>query len=514
MKWPKDFISKKAKGTIRYNIIVFVVCCLIFGLYTKHFIYCSRSALPGFDYFFLNSDMNANLKWAQSILDQGPLNPEPYHPYNDWMKPIAPFTTWIAWWGGSAVYQQSPLYAYCLAIFLKLTGNILIIHFIHILCGFLLCITIGYLSKEIFDNRVVGLIAFILSGLYGPFYAYAWPLLRDMLSWLIISLSALLVIRWWQAWEENKYPSARISLYLGVALGMGLLARETYYIIVIIVIMASSVKAFRYSRYLPIIYLLIAFFISISPLIIRNSISGAPLLSTSNRFAETFIEFNASSASGTETMIPIEMKDILERSGGKPSAVIAETIASYGKNYWGLIKKMGKKVLALLDPFESYDNVNLYYMQLISPVVRYGFPHWLIIIPGICGLMLSLKRYHKRHFWLLVFFVCLFANLIIFSSISRYRQSLCIFWIPWMAYYLHSLPNEFSRNRLVAIMLVLLLPIGWLLCIYISPQRLPWTLYRPTEFELSAKIYQAMGDNNRAQAELELYKKLTNDRFK
>ncbi len=451
--------------------------------------------------------MHANLRWAESILEQGPLNPQPFHPYNDWMQLIAPFSTWVSWWGNPSVYQQSPLYAYFLAIILKFTGSFLLVHFLHILIGFLLCVSISALATEVSNNRTVGLIAFIIGGLYGPFYAYAWPLLRDLLSWLIISVFALLIIRWWRAWGEHEYPSMRLSVKLGIVLALGLLVREIFYGFVIIVVFASSFKAIRYRRYQSLIYMLLAFTVFISPLIIRNAILGAPLVSTSNRFSETFIQFNAPSAPGTAFVIPSEMKYILERSGGAASAVVVETMALYDNDYWPWLQKMGKKALSLLDPYESPDNVNIYYMQLISPVVRYGLPYWFIVVPGIYGLILSLMRHDMRWGWFWVLFFCLLANVILFGPISRYRQVLCLFWIPWAAYYLYFVFNQSSLRRVVGLMLI---PVGFVLCIYIAPQRTPRQLYRPVEFYVSAEIYKARGEYGKAQEQIELYKKLTN----
>ena len=494
--------------TKRYHKIRLLVYSSIFCLYLIHFIACSLSALPGFSSFYVDSDMHANLRWAESIGEQGPLNPQPFHPYNEWMQSIAPFSTWVSWWGSIAVYQQSPLYAYFLAIILKCSGSVFAVHFSQLIIGFLLCASIGTLAEEVSNNRTVGLIALIISGLYGPFYAYAWPLLRDLLSWLIISTFALLVIRWWRMWGENEYPSTWLSIRLGVVLALGLLVREIFYVYVIIVVSASGFQALRSRRYQPLIYMLVAFLVFISPLIIRNIIAGAPPVSTSNRFAETFIEFNAPSAPGTELMIPFrEMTYILERSRGAALAVVRETLALYENDYWPLLQKMGEKALSLLDPFEAPDNVNIYYMQLISPVVRYALPHWLVIVPGIYGCILSLVKHDRRWIWFWVLFFCLFANVILFGPIARYRQVLCIFWIPWAAYYIYFMVNQSSRRRIAGFLLIL---IGCVLCTYLSPERTPKQLYRASEFNVSAEIYDAWGEPGKAQGQIKLYEKLTN----
>src|ERR1700687_2613802 len=87
-------------------------------LYSAHLFYCQHSALPFMDDAFINSDMHANLVWASGIREQGWLNPLPHHPWNNWMQTIAPYSEWVVWWRGENIFQQSPLYAYLLSLFL------------------------------------------------------------------------------------------------------------------------------------------------------------------------------------------------------------------------------------------------------------------------------------------------------------------------------------------------------------------------------------------------------------
>jgi len=45
---------------------------------------------------------------------------------------------------------------------------------------------------------------------------------------------------------------------------------------------------------------------------------------------------------------------------------------------------------SLLDPFEPSDNLSIYFVARISPVVRFGLKYWMIVVPGLGGLMLTL----------------------------------------------------------------------------------------------------------------------------
>ena len=151
---------------------------LLCSFYAVHIVCCQNSALRFLDGYLANMDMHANLEWAKTVNDQGWLNPKPYHPYNDWMQPIAPLSQWMQWWGGEQIFQQSPLYAYLLAVLPK---NLLVVRIIQALTSAGMCVLLGLLTARI-SGRSAGWVAFGLAALYAPFYAYSWPLLRDGLG--------------------------------------------------------------------------------------------------------------------------------------------------------------------------------------------------------------------------------------------------------------------------------------------------------------------------------------------
>ncbi|HEY5997988.1 MAG TPA: glycosyltransferase family 39 protein [bacterium] len=421
------------------------------------------------------------------------------------MRQIAPFDVWLQWWGSPAVYQQSPLYPYVLAAMLAVTGNMLVVHFLHLIAGFLLCVSIGALAGEVSQDRTVGLAAFVLSGLYGPFYAYSWHLLHDAPSWLVLSTFALLLIRWWRAWSIDGVPSRRLSVLLGLALGLGVLADEVFYLLTLVTALAAGLAARRRRDVRPVIPVFAAFVLCVSPLVARNLLVGAPLHATSTRFAETFIEYNAPGATGTDLVIPREMGPILARSGGAAVPVVIETLASYEGASGAWAAKMARKVLALADPYESPDNVNLYYMALLSPLVRWGVPHWLIIVPGVLGLVLSLARRDEAWSLFLVLFLCVAAGVMLVGPSSRYRQILCVFWIPWAAWYVGSMLRSARAPRLAGLALI---PVGWILCVGTAPHRSPGRIYRQSEFVVAADIYEARGEHDKARAQLLLFEEL------
>lgn len=476
-------------------------------LYLAHFLFCSHSALPDFIYYFTNSDMHANLQWAINIKKEGWLNPHPYHPYNDWMQEIAPYETWVKWWGGEAVFQQSPLYAYLFAFYLHFSQNPLFIHLAQCLAGALLCGMLALLAWVVFEDRRAAAWTLVLAGLYAPFYGYAWPLLRDLLGW-ILTVAVLITLTLWCRASHHGRPGWGLSAAVGALFGLGLLAREVYYLVIPLSLGMLAWKSRRTGQWKSFAIVAAALALVLLPLIYRNAVCGAPWLSTSNRFAENFIEGNAASARPAALHIPVEMRDILEQNSGRPLGVVSATLATHPDGLRGWIILQLRKLASLLDPYEPPDNLSLYYLGEISPLVRFGLPHWLILVPGIGGFLLGLRRRDIRQGWLWLFLLCTLAALLSTTVLSRYRQSLALFWIPWAGYLFAACQDWKARHRHFALALTgLALLIGWWLCWSPFSVRPRQTYARSVEYRLAAVIYEKRGEPQKASDSMNLFKK-------
>jgi 4-amino-4-deoxy-L-arabinose transferase-like glycosyltransferase len=482
----------------------FVLAGLVLGLlYGIHFLSCARSALVQFSFLNSQTDMYGNLLWAKSIHEQGWLNPHPYHPDFDWMHRMGTRADWMRWWGGDAIFQQSPLYAYLLSILFWLGGNILFVHLFQSLMGMGLCILTGLIARRVTDDSRAGWLAFWLAALYSPYYAYSWPLLRDLLGWFITA-GVLLLLLEVEAVGDNQRRKNRLMLAVGFALGMGYLARETYSLIIPLVLMVFAVSAIRRRQYGPLVLLLGGLALVISPLCLRNLAVGAPPGSSSNRFAEAFIEGNAASSLPNQFLIPPEMHDILEKSGGKPGRVVAETINTH-PNVWSFLRLETWKLLSLLDPYEPPDNLSLYFMATISPPVHWGLRHWMVIVPGLGGLALSLHLKDRRHFWLWLMLAPLLAGMVLGTPVSRYRQSLLVLWLPWAAFFLVTWWTKVSQNRRWAWGIACATVLGWTACLTIFA-RIPRNQYeRPFEYIAAIWIYEDEGQSDKAEAMKHLF---------
>jgi 4-amino-4-deoxy-L-arabinose transferase-like glycosyltransferase len=481
-------------------------------LYSVHLFYCQHSALPFIDDAFINSDMHANLVWASGIREQGWLNPLPHHPWNNWMQNIAPYSEWVVWWGGENIFQQSPLYAYLLSLFLH---RLFFMRVLQALMSMGTCVFIGLLTARI-SGRTAGWIAYWLAALYAPFYAYSWPFLRDGLGWFITA-AVLWVL---SDLTQTAWPSGRARLFgwsAGVLLGLGFLAKESFLLLIPAVWAGLAVFAWRRAHWGVVTRVAIATVLTISPLIVRNWLVNAPLLSSSNRLVETFIEGNAGTSQPERFFIPIEIGRILYETHAQLLPVFRATVASHPDGVPGWMRLQRLKLFCLLDPYESPDNLSIYFMAYVSPVVRLGLRYWMILAPALLGLGLSIRRRECRHLWLGVFLPITLATVLVGVPLSRYRQSLMLLFIPWAAYFFTFLGVLIRRREFhkAAYSGVALLAGCWL----IQPPRAslsvldplswqpPGEYERPVEYMLSAEIYHRLGEEQKAQAMISLVRR-------
>ena len=491
---------KKLKRWHRFAIAGLVLVLL----YGVHFLSCGQSPLVQFSFINQNTDMYANLRWAESIQDQGWLNPRPYHPDNDWMQQIASRKQWTQWWGGDVIFQQSPLYAYFLSGLLWLNGNVLCVHLVQGLLGMGLCVLTGLIARRATSDARVGWIAFWLAAWYSPYYAYSWTLLRDLLGWVITAVVLLLLLEL-DLTRKNKRKTNLMMSAVGLALGVGYLARETFLLIIPLVVAVFAIRAIRSRQYVPFVCLIGGVVMAMSPLLIRNAEVGAPLFSSSNRFAEGFIEGNAHSTLPDQFVIPPEMPSILQKTGGKPFPVVVETLKTH-PNVWSVLHLETLKLVSLFDPYEPCDNLSIYFMENISPPIQWGLRHWMIIVPGVGGLILSLRARDRRHFWLWLLLVPLLAGVMIGTPLSRYRQSLVILWIPWAAFFLVTLWKTFNQNRRAASIMLVAVLLGWTGCLTVFSM-VPKSQYeRPWEYSMAITVYERMGQADKAEEMKQLFR--------
>ena len=466
-------------------------------LYAANGLFCQRSALQLLDAAATSSDMHANLMWAKGIDEQGWLNAHPYHPWTDWMQSVAPYPQWVQWWGGEKIYQQSPLYAYLLSLFLH---RYFWMRGLQALLSIAMCALIGLFSAKV-GGQNAGWIGFWMAALYAPFYLYSWPFLRDGLGWLLtVALLWALAELNDKDWREKT--SGRIGWLAGIVLGLGFLAKETYLLLIPTVWIALGVLTWkRRQGWGMVARVVVGTLLAISPLVMRNAIVGAPVLSSSNRFAESFILGNAEGSSPYMTVIPSEIGEILRETQGHGLAVIQATVSSHPDGMAGVVRLQIAKLLSLFDPYESPDNLSFYFVAHISPVVRFGLRYWMLVPPGLAGLCLGIWRRDRGHFWIWVLLPVFVISLLMGIPVSRYRQVLMLFLMPCAAYFLVFLKDLYRQGKLRTLGYgFLALLAGWISVL--GPlARQPRERYeRASEYLVSAQIYHQLGDAKSEQA--------------
>jgi hypothetical protein len=344
----------------------------------------------------------------------------------------------------------------------------------------------------------------MLAALYSPFYACSWPLLRDLLGWTITAVLVLLLLELGRC--EGREPKRNwLAGTIGLVLGIGYLARETFLLIIPLVLVVLTISAIRRRDFAPVLWLTCGVLLSLSPLMVRNARVGAPLLSSSNRFAEAFIDGNAYGTLPNQLVILLKMRGILERTGGKTLPVIVETIQTH-PSAWSLLRLESLKAVSLLDPFEPCDNINIYFLENLSPPIRWGLKHWMIIIPGLGGLALSLRLKDRRHFWLWVLLLPLLAGVLIGTPLSRYRQSLALLWIPWAAFFLAALGKNIRGNRRAALGMAIALILGWTACLTVFNRTSKNEYERPGEYHTMIVFYEQQGQTEQAEKWKQLFR--------
>jgi hypothetical protein len=359
------------------------------------------------------------------------------------------------------------------------------------------CVFLGLFTARV-SGRSAGWNGFWLAALYAPasFRDGLGFFLAAALMWALAEL------------DHSAWPSRRACVFAwlsGLLLGLGFLAKETYLLLILVswaVVIAFALKRKNWGVAIRVV---IATLLAISPVIIRNWVVKAPLLSSSNRLAEAIVQGNAGTSHPYAALIPAETGQIFYETGGRPWPVFRATIASHPDGVWGWMKLVGRKLLYLLDPYESPDNLSFYFVAYVSSVVRYGLRYWNVLPLGLAGLFLSIWRRERTHLWIWIVLPISLIGLLVGIPLSRSRQTLMIFFIPLAGYSL-ALFGAWIKERQFrpAAGYCAALLIGWALML--GPfARQPRSQYeRNQEYVFSAQILERLGERQQEQARLDL----------
>ena len=498
-----SFFSRWGASTERTRLALIWILALGCAVRLNHYWAISQTAFLKITFVSTNSDPYASWQWAQTILAGDLLGRDTYHPYFTWMEEMAPLETWYRWWGGKEIFQQAPLYPYFVAGLLALSRNSLnFVILIQLLIGAFQPLVMFWLARRLFDDRV-GLLAAGMTALYGPFVFHQGTLLRD---WPPLLLEPLALVALLRARSTGRVTGGLLG---GALIGIATLARETSLFLLPMAILwfvwehRERVKAAGSL----IAGLLLGFLLAMSPLIGRNVAVGAPLFAFSNRAAENLIEGNVADTFPVGLHHPLSMKGILERSDGRPLAVMREIWRTYDGDWLRFAGMQILKLRGLVDPLEVPNNVGFIYGLEISPVLRFTLRYGAIFPLGLAGFVLS-RRAWRQHLLLILYGVVTIGGLMITMIMGRLRLVLVPLLIVYAAVLLVRL-FQAARNRQTAKVMTylgLLLGIAVVQHILIPFHELrdvPYYALHHSDYYISARIYASEGRPDRAVAELE-----------
>lgn len=450
-----------------------------------------------------NSDMYQYQKWAEHLAAGDWLDRETFRPYFDWQKLIAPQEVWNSWYG-SHTYYQPPLYPYIIAVVLRATGSMDVFRVVQTMSGAVNCGLIGLLGATLFSTPV-GWVAGLGAAVYAPFIMYDSEVLRGSIG-LTLKLLVLLGLARWYRTEAGRLRRRR-ALVTGGVLGAAFLIDSAVVLFPPLVFawMAWSEKlrtpGSRPATWLQQPVLFVAgMVLALVPLMSRNLLLGAPLMSSTTRGPLAFVMGNAPDTQPAGAIIPPTTRLILNNSGYTMLGTMRETLKLYEGNYAPLFVMQLIKLRGMWGAYEIPDNPNFYYVTHVSPVVRWGLRFLPVAALGLVGMALSLGRAGREplHALLPLYLISLMTVFMLAHIVSRYRQPLLIVLLPLAGYAI-----DWARTRgpkawggVAAGTAAALLLLPW------SPPE-GYGYNRPAEYIVAARMWSADGEPDLAVEELD-----------
>ncbi len=435
--------------------------------------------------------MTTNVVWSGQILDGDVLGRRGAGPLTSWMQDIAPVETWRRWWGG-AVYYQAPLYAYALAAIRALVGDgFRGVAGVQALLGVVNVALVLLLARRLFDFPAA-IVAAFLAAVYGPFLLHETLLLRDVVG---ITTSLLLV---WALVRCDDVASPGRWFVAGLLLALAILARET----TLLFAPLATLWTVRRNGAVGARWLVAGCILGLVPLVVRNVVVGVSPWALSNRTLEVVALGHALGNSPVGVVFQPAARSVLRQADGDVGAAVRLTIGSYGGDWSLLVRSELAKLVAVFASFEGMDNADWYYFADRLPLLRWSLHFGPVLALGVLGLLIAGRRSSSQrivHYFLL----SAVAGLLSFTVVGRYRLPAIAVLLPhaglaaaWMGRML--VGRRWGALTLGAVTASIVATVsGTLLHSLAGHLR-----YRPTEFIMAAKVYDARGESGRVFDEL------------
>ncbi len=364
--------------------------------------------------------------------------------YWDWAGKIA-----AGDWAGKAVFYQSPLYAYFLAVIQRFLGaDLLAVRLLQALIGSVSCVLIMLIARMLWGRRT-GLLAGVLAACYGPFIYHDAMVMKTVLSVFLAALGLLLLL--------HAFDSRKPLLWLGCGLAWGAaaLVRENYLLVAggfAIWLLVRYLRNRPKEKLVPFWAFVGGAAIAILPVAIRNAaVAGEFALVTSQAGQNFYIGNNPANRTGgyevPEFVIANpyweekSFRKFAERSTGKKmsagevSAFYRSRALSWAAANPGRAALLNtKKFLLFFNNYEVADNQSIYFMERYSWLLSLDFVRFGIIAPlGLLGFVLLWKG-RRRLAALYIFAAVYAAGTVPFFIFGRYRLPVTLALLPLAAF--------------------------------------------------------------------------------
>ena len=354
-------------------------------------------------------------------------------------------------WDGGKIFHQDPLYIYIVAVIYKTFGeDVRYVFILQMLIGICSILLIYQITNRYFGNLAAA-IAGMMAVCCGPLMFYELVLVRET---FIVFAGLLLVYLMDKAWEKTSFPK---MVLLGIVTSLCILLKSIFFLFLVLTLLLLFIT---FKKDLKLFFLYVTCYlagalIAYSPLLIRNTIVGAPLFSQNSIGALTAIAANDVNYN-PDLSYAINIQhtaEIMSETDGKTLPALIKAIKTH-PNLLSYLKLEFKKLKLVFHWYEFPNNKNFYYYRLNAPILWITFVNLLIIAPlalgGIVVAILKRKKLWSLYLLLLMHLVLLVAFLVF----SRYRIPLEAAMIPFAGFALTEIIKYIQINIKYAVIMI------------------------------------------------------------
>ena len=379
-------------------------------------------------HLWTQTDEHAALVAAERIASGNLLDEPAFRPYFSWQRSFGAASEWEALYPAN-VFYQAPLYVYAVAAASRLTSSAPVaLRLAHLVLAVTASALLAAAASALLLRAgrparvavVSGAAAGLLHGLFGPLVFLDGFLFRDG---PLVNLSAILLAL---PLLCGPGPKARSVAGIGLLGGIATLLKQT---VLPLALAAGAAMVLREvvprRRVRLAAAFLLAFVVSLAPLVARNVAVGAPAFAFDTRPAVCFPWANARGADGSVTPSPLLLQVLREARGSTVRAATL-SLASWRDDPAGLVALLGRKLASAFNAAEIADNASFPFFRARLSVLK-GLPVFPCVLgTGLVGLFLAARRRLFRPeegvLVLLAGLVPLAACLLV-STTTRYRSA-------------------------------------------------------------------------------------------